>query len=285
MLAEPVRTCQVTKTRLPKPFLQGFGLVKHPEGDELWWMPAGFEQPPKATAGEAAVEGNAQALSEDGAPRGVEHVSDESPDAEEPTERSGQFQAPAHALARQDLLQEFNTKDLKHSGGHFRFAAIPSIGSKAARAVWRRDMDDVLRETMRRGVVDALIHASQGLDKEVEGRVTLIKLDRVADSLKYQNRVCFLLLSGEYTPFDYLEAPGVPGSARPAYHLPELLGPEHLQRLDNDAPPFRDGPLLLLKGKGNMNVTKRLWGLQSFLADYKKLKSKRATNIDERSHA
>lgn len=193
------------------------------------------------------------------------------PHDEEPAEPHGEYWAPAHVLARQDLLLEFNTKNRKHSGAHFRFAALPSVGSKAARAIWRKDMNDVLREHMRRGVVDELVYASQVLG-EGQGRVTLIKLDKVEDSLKYQNRVCFLLLSGEHRPFDYLEVPGVPGSARAAYHLPELLGAEQLQRLETEAPRFQDGPLLLLKGKGNVEINKKLWRLVGFVADYEKLK-------------
>lgn len=255
----------MTRARLPQSFLWAFGLVKHPENEQLWWVPEGIEQRSKEAASES--QENQDTL----AAEPVTADDFAGAQANERREPPGRFWAPAHILARQDLMEQFNSKRQEYSGGQFRFAGMPSVGSKAARAVWRMDMQDVLREHMRRGVVDQLVHASQVLG-EGEGWRTLVKLDQVEDSLKYQNRVCFLLTSGSYTPFGYLEVLGTPGTARAAYHLPELLGPEHMSRLETEAPKFCDGPLWLLKGKGNMKINKSLWSLQGFVADYQKLK-------------
>lgn len=244
-------------------FLQAYGLVKHPDTQEMWWVPEGIDQQPKAAADSLATDETALSTEEPDEPH-----DDELQESEE-QDRTDRLWAPAKTLARQDLLQEFGTKRNKYSGGNFRFAAVPSIGSKAAQAVWRKDMDQVLRESMRRGIVDALVQASKV-------RVNLVKLDKVENMLKYQTPVCFLLLSGDYVPFDSLEEQSVPGTTRPAYHLPELLGEEQLQRLKSEASQFQDGRLLLLRGKPNIHITKRLWSLQGFVADYESLQREKA---------
>lgn len=289
LLAEPVRQCHVTRARLPKPFLQGFGLVTHPKTQELWWMPAGFEEPSKEPGAEAHL------ASEDGTVSSSDLVSAE-PDStnkaslstatgheskaaevqgKPPTKQNRAFWAPAHVLARQDLLMEFLDKKSKHSGGQFRFAIVQSVGKLVGKATWRKDMHEVLRERMRRGIVDELIDVSQTCENGE--RNYLIKIGTPEDSLRYQNNHCFLCFTGKHKPFNYLEVLSVPGSARPVYCLPELLGSEQMQRLKSSTRFFADeslsqeGSLVLLKGKGNVDLTKRLWRLQGFLANYMEL--------------
>lgn len=255
-------------------------------------MPAGFEQPYKDSAGEASVAAEAHIDSEDGAVPSNEAVTADTgshhataltatagPDkgsahvmGSSPTKQNRVFWAPAHVLARQDLLMEFLNKKSKHSGGQFRFGIIQSIGKLVGKATWRQDMHEVLRERMRRVIVDELIDVSQTCENG--DRNYLIKIETPEDSLRYQNNHCFLCLTGKYKPFSYLEVSGVPGSARPVYHLPGLLGSEQVQRLKSAAQLFsddsllREGSLVLLKGKGNVELTKKLWRLQGFLADY-----------------
>lgn len=290
LLAEPVRQCHVTRTRLPKPFLQSFGLVTHPETNDLWWIPAGLEKVSKTSAADTSDKAEAQTVSEDEAvsssepkltisdsqKQGVTAPASRVNSAAEriaPAEQNRAFRAPAHVLARQDLLMEFLEKNSKYGDGQFKFTAVKSIGEKAGKATWRKDMHAVVREHLRRGIVDELINVSQTC--ETGERTYLIKVQTPQDSLKYQNRNCLLRLSGNYTPFDYMEVPDVPGSARPVYHLPELLGQEQFERLKQAAPVFADdslvqesGSLMLLKGKPNVEVNKKLWRLQGFLADY-----------------
>lgn len=291
LLAEPVRQCHVTRTRLPKPFLQSFGLVTHPETNDLWWIPAGLEKVSKTSATDSFEKAEAQTVNEDEAVSSSESKPTESDSQSQegvtapascvdsaaertsPAKQSGAFRAPAHVLARQDLLMEFLEKNSKYGDGQFKFTAVKSIGDKAGKATWRKDMHAVVREHLRRGIVDELINVSQTC--ETGERTYLIKVQTPQESLKYQNRNCFLRLSGSYTPFDYMEVPDVPGSARPVYHLPELLGQEQFKRLKQAAPLFADESLLqesasvmLLKGLPNVEVNKKLWRLQGFLADY-----------------
>lgn len=61
LLAGPVRICHVTRTRLPNAFLQGFGLVRHPESAEVWWIPGDFQP----TSEEAVLETSEEAESPD----------------------------------------------------------------------------------------------------------------------------------------------------------------------------------------------------------------------------
>lgn len=309
MLASPVRICQVTRARLPRAFLDSYGLVSHPETSELWWVPAAFEQRSKEAAGENPDEepedpeqepeeepeedDKQTATIRDETPSNVEVMPDSEPvSSQEPGEEqdknsaksTSRFFAPAHILGRQDLLMEFQTKDKRYSGGQFRFGGIPSIGNKAARAIWRKDMHDVLREHMRCGIVDQLVFASRAQGDEDEGRVNLVRLKTVKDALKYQNGACFLLLDGKHKPLDHLEVPGVTASAKAAYLLPELLGTEQFQRLQAEAGNFfRDGSLLLLKGRRNFKINMALWKLEAFLADYSKLKPTKTVEADDKN--
>jgi hypothetical protein len=43
-LATPVRRCQITKTALPKYFLQDFALMAHPKKGNPWWVPTSLKK-------------------------------------------------------------------------------------------------------------------------------------------------------------------------------------------------------------------------------------------------
>lgn len=291
LLAEPVRQCHVTRSRLPRSFLQGFGLVAHPETNDLWWIPAGFEKVPKTSAVKTSDKAEPQTVTEDETMSSSEPMragsdtqNEEGVPAEaalvdlaamegSPTKQKAAFRAPAHVLARQDLLMEFWDKSSKHGGGQYKFGIIKSIADKVGKATWRQDMHAVVREhLLRRVIVDNLIAVSQMC--ETGERNWLVTVQEPEDFLKYQNRNCFFRLTGKYTPFEYLEVPGELGSALPVYHLPELLGQEQFQRLKDvvklfaDDSLLREGSLVLLKGKHNVELNKKLWKLQGFLADY-----------------
>lgn len=252
-------------------------------------MPAGFEEPSKKAATNTPNQDEHVPSSEPATPQTgspdefAATVASEDRDGtttgvqETPSDRPKRdFWAPAHVLARQDLLLEFLDKKSKYGGGQFRLSVIPSIGKLGGKATWRQDMHEVLRERLRRGVVDELIDVSQTCENG--DRDYLVKINTPQDSLKYQNKNCFLLLTGEYKAFDYREVPNVPGTTRPVYHLPELLGAEQMQRLVSTSPlfgddsPLRESAMILLKGKGNVELTKKLWRLQGFVANYAELK-------------
>lgn len=259
-------------------------------------MPAGFEEPTKESVAITSDEAEAQPAYEENvlpsreavpaetvsrresaADTAVEHAGMAAEVQEHPpAKQSRPFWAPAHALARQDLLEELLDKRSKHGGGQFRFSMIQSIGDLVSKAIWRQDMHEVLRERMRRVLVDELINVSQTCERG--DRNFLVKVNSPRDARQYQNGNCFLLLTGESKPFKYLGVAGVPGSARPVYHLPDLLGAEQMQRLKSASPLFgddsssREGALVLLKGKANIELNKKLWRLQGFVADYAELK-------------
>lgn len=279
LLAEPVRSCQVTKTRLPRSFLQGFGLVEQPRTNKLWWIPADFSQPKEEAASQASggeVESATPAASDDNpATRSKETA----PDNETVSDKldghqvthNRRFSNPVHSLARQDLLQEFLSRGTKYSSGHMRFGTHPSIGSAAKVAIWREDMDSVIPNQLRRQIMRELLYLSELC--ETADRKYLVKVDSAEDSAPYSHRECFLQLDQVSTgPFRILEIEGALESARPVYNLPSLLGPEATQQLTTEASAFREGTLFLLRGQRSIELSKKLWRLEGYVAKYNKLK-------------
>lgn len=204
MLAEPVRMCQVTRVRLPRSFLQSFGLAQKKKSDEKWWIPDEFNskgqvkrkllEQPKEDDGDVAGrmrrnKGYLDAMTKVAATRPssdkdildytldlaeTEHPKDE--DAYKdvvptPNSTRDSFRAPVYVLARQDLLASFLDTKSKYSAGYMRFAGHPGIGSLANGAVWRRDMHLAIPEKLRWKVAAHLAHLGElkGLLKPILG--------------------------------------------------------------------------------------------------------------------
>lgn len=312
-----MRYCHITRVRLPNPFLQNFGLVKHPETNQVWWIPADFEHAPSEPAPEAPGENEPSAadaqldatesrpaygLQERAASQSVVGATDvpsSSPDAaleatsasepaviegdavaadsvvtrQEPptkTRGSGKFFAPVHMVARQDLMLEFFDKKSRFVSGFMRFASNPTIGKLCKGATWRQDMHEVIRDQMRRQIADELVYLWRLCEEK--GRDYLIKVDGLEDFKSNWNRFCCLFLGeGGLDPFEILEVAGTAAKAVPGYDLNTLLGPDSVETLRSEASVFRDATIIVLKGKRTIDLSKKLWRLQGFVADYTKL--------------
>lgn len=281
--------------------------MKHPETDDLWWIPADFEQAPGNTVPKASdgpevsaaddhdsrtstdtpstdtasndVPGTAKAqdsaqeadikVTEEVTPApAVDHTASQ---PEPATKRHGKFFAPAHVLARQDIMLEFLDKTSKHSSAYLRFAMNPSIGKLAGQATWRQDMDKVILDQMRRQITGELVYLSKLCEQD--GREYFIQMENDKDLKRYWFRTCYLSLGkGKRKPFETLDIEGVDGSARPVYDLPELLSPEYVESLVSETSLFKDVPMLLMKGRRTNELNKKLWRLQGFVAEYARLK-------------
>ncbi|KAF3771190.1 hypothetical protein M406DRAFT_220820, partial [Cryphonectria parasitica EP155] len=254
LLAQPVRTCHITRTRLPKPFLQDFGLVKSQEADELWWIPAEFNQEAEEDAPIGSEEAMKQAENDDSGA-----ISDA------PAQTKGRFFAPAHTLARRDLLLEFLNKKSKYSSAYMRFSINPSIAGLVRAAAWREDMDEVISNQLRRQIVDQLIYLSQLCETGGRRYLNALDIDQARADLSLR-RSCFLSLGNEGDPFDVIETEGVPQGVCPVYNMPKLLGSENVDRLRTESAIFKGADLVLMRGRRTYDLNKQLWRLQGFLA-------------------
>lgn len=265
--------------------MQSFGLVKHPESGDTWWIPGDFETSSSqltTTASDEIESGSPAANGDDLAPS-----SEFGPDAfaaaqndrvadaghaehhQEPVaEQAHKFFAPAHVLARQDLLLQFFVGKSYYASSWERLAGSTRIGRRGAGATWRQDMHEVLRDQSRRQITNELVYLARLCEEE--NRNYFVRVDSDDDLKGYeQNRSCYLQLGeGKCEPFGVLEIDGLEGSARPVYDLPALLSPEGVQHLASEVSLFGDAPMLLVRGERTVKLNKMLWKLQGFLAEY-----------------
>lgn len=289
MLATPVRSCYVTRTRLPRAFLQSFGLVRHPETADVWWVPEAITQSEKSASGTSAGGQPAQPASADeGAAESSRAAAVDDASSATGTGKNKAakprsiYRYPSHVIARQDLLQGFFITGGKHRGGHFRLASSPHVSSLAKSAIWREDMDTAIVDLSRRQIMHDLLYLSQFC--ETQDRKYFVRVSDAKETGHLSHRSCFLWLGGEnkttgleeirHGPGQYasLDIDGVPETTRPVYNLPRLLGQENLQRLRSESSSLREGELFLLRGRRTLTLNTRLWKLQGYVADYSKLK-------------
>lgn len=303
MLASPVRSCYVSRTRVPGAFVQSFGLVRHPETNDVWWIPEGITQSEKkAVPGKPAEQpqgsqpaSTSDETAESSKTAAVEAVPAVTGDKEDKSAKPRIiYRYPSHVLARQDMLREFFTPGSKHKGGHFRLASAPHVSALAKSAIWREDMDTVILDLSRQQIMHDLLYLSKLCEEQ--GRGYFIRVHDPNETGRYVRRWSFLWLgecenhtSGaeaqksatgpekvEDGPGQYatLDIDGVPKTeiTRPLYNLPRLLGSENMQRLRSESSILREGTLFLLRGQRSAKLNMRLWKLQGYMADYSKMK-------------
>lgn len=282
MLATPVRMCSATRTHLPKAMLQGFGLVRHPETNQVWWLPEGLDAPRKP-ASKASDE--------------AEETDDPSDVATETTTKGGSaaasekqaaYRYPLNVLGRKDLLEGFSKHGHTYFAGNKRMANLPSAPPLAKTAVWRADMDGVILDQRRRQIMEDLVHLSTLCEEN--GRRYIIRVTDAKYSATYVHRAAFLWLgqdpaSGsedskqeldgktgktEVDPEQYatLDIDGDPTTTRPVYNLPRLLGAANVARLRADFNMFKEGSLFLLRSQRSGPLNKKLWSLQGYMATH-----------------
>lgn len=314
-LATSVRKCPITGVALPSFFLQRFNLIAHPETQTPWFVPHGLEtkvpaasmmheskateatqpMPDPATpttaepeASEAAHPGSEPAESpsletERDPPAPVEEdlKEDKATAQAEDLEKIG---PAAYTLSRQQLLQELQRDKSPYFRGQKRLLRMSQYGqSKSGSSLlndanWRRDMDTVLLEIMRRRVVEGLCHFA----RLVEGleRHYLIKCKHWDDVKELNHRGCLLYLgspdnstslesASEYVPprLSTMDMGPVKFGAKLTVHnLRELLGEKHLGRLRQQSELLQDGSLYLLGRQATVSLQMLLWKLQGYMA-------------------
>ncbi|KAI3400901.1 hypothetical protein diail_1592 [Diaporthe ilicicola] len=279
LLATPVRMCGVTRTQLPKAMLQSFGLVRHPETNDVWWIPEGFDARRMPADKESDEADNPSSIdARDG------------PDREATADKQRNYRYPSHVLARQDLIQSFQTPGHKYRGSQNRLAGLPHMPPLAKSASWRSNMDMVILDQRRRRIMDDLLYLSTLCEEH--GRKYIIRVAAAKYAATYVHRAAFLWLGEEKMPdsgqgsqgstgelekaevdpeqYATLDIDDNPTTTRPVYNLPKLLGPANVARLRSESSVLREGSLFLLRSQRSGELNMKLWSLQGYMAHHTK---------------
>ncbi|KAK4203079.1 hypothetical protein QBC40DRAFT_167800 [Triangularia verruculosa] len=258
MLAESVRTCDVTGTALPKSFLQCFKLAQHPTTETTWWMPQGLESKvPKEGEGARPV--------------------DELPGPS------------AYTLNSRIFIQEFAQKKSFYSSANSKLLRATDSGtgrltSSLQQARWREDMDSYLLETMRKRVYEGLSHVahmSQFGGEDGRPRKYVTKVNSWDEINELKHRQCVLFFGPpEGAPVNPTMA-SIPSAistmaiknskfgAKLAVHdMRVVLGKEYLARLRQESELLREGSLYVLRGVATMKLSTMIWKLQDYIAGW-----------------
>lgn len=291
MLATPVRLCSLTRTHLPKAMLQSFGLVRHPETNQVWWIPEGVDSP-RRPANRVSDE-DEEADDPSSAATKEEPGDEDTPIADETSagtaNKQNAYRYPMHVLSRQDLIKQFVAHGRRYYKGHQKVASMPGSPPQAKSAVYRVDMDGVILDQRRRQIMEDLLYLATLCEEN--GRKYIIQVTDAKHTATYVHRAAFLWLGEETTssseegnqgpdgkpekaeadPEQYatLDIDGDPTTTRPVYNLPRLLGPANVSRLRSEATLFKDGHLFLLRSQRSGPLNKKLWSLQGYMATYK----------------
>lgn len=262
-LSKPVRSCALTRTWLPRSFLQPFELLPRPDTDELWYLPRDLS---------ARV------------PR------DERDETE--TNKHTRPGRRNYVLANQELLRAVNTKRSGLTGAWARFTN-PTVGA-GAKLRWRSDMDEFVRKMMRKKVEGELV----ALMKWNKGQIAHAK---TWDAVVKKKQMGALLWLGPYTEVTDTPEPRVEGEAAenlpqapsasspiidengpgplatisyppywekklPLHNLVMLLGQEGVDSLRAQFPNIMCHEFVVVKDKQETtSVRQWLWKLQGFL--------------------
>jgi hypothetical protein len=272
--------------------LQSFGLARHPETDQVWWIPEGVDTPPKPANGAADETGEADdqssaATEENPGDKATSTAREVSPGSSEKKKQNA-YRYPMHVLSSQELIKSFTHKGSGHFKGMQRLASPPSAPPLAKTAIWRPDMDAVILDQRRRQIMDDLVYLATLCAEQ--GRKYIIRVSDAKYAATYVRQAAFLWLGedvpsdscGEYQDVDgnadkaeidpeqyaTLDIDGNPMNTRPVYNLPRLLGPTNVARLRAELTMFTQGSLFLLRSQRSGPVNKKLWSLQGYMATH-----------------
>lgn len=288
--------CAVTRTRLPSFFLQDFNLIAHPETGAPWLIPTSLIPDEPSEAQESETRITERAINETSSDKkGEQDV--ETPKSTESHNLRDDNARPhgpaAYVLARQDLLSSFA---VKKSGFENAPKQITGVTFKhrnlADKAVWRKDMDTYILELMRRAVVDDILYLSRLCAEE--GRYYIVKCYGWGD-VQYKHKGAMLWFGepqeegavtnqtktndtsnepGPFATFD-IQKEDVQGekmtTSVAVHNVPMLLGAEQARRVKEEAAALKDGSIFMLAGRRTADLQLKLWKLQGYLSDYKKI--------------
>ncbi|SPN98683.1 uncharacterized protein DNG_01727 [Cephalotrichum gorgonifer] len=263
-LATPIRSCAITRARLPSSHLQKFRPVINPSSDNAWWMPADL------VSSEATAETTtASAARAEGVGIGIQ-----------PSSRG----PGAYVLLEESVLSTDQDKPAKRVGVSRRL--MGARGWRTAKlpggqlAVWREGMGGAVLDMLRNSVVSELLELAQ--EVEEEGKEYLLPMQSWEDAGDMKFRGCVLWSSPQETPPGGAEGEGegegAPGqyatldldvqygSKVPVHNLHRVLGDEHLNRLRSESATFRDNNMVMLARVRTMKTQAKLWKIQGYLA-------------------
>ncbi|KAI0525629.1 hypothetical protein F5B22DRAFT_633698 [Xylaria bambusicola] len=281
-LATPIRQCTASRTRLPSFFLQDFNLISHPETGQPWWVPRSlsWDKPVETQQAGVASDEPANAKLEREQPTISEGIPQSKlPDSIQTTSVKP-YGPSAYALARRDIISSFT---VKQSGleRHYRrlFGGSSSRYAKFGhQAVWREDMDSVILERMRQGIVEDLLYLSRLCSED--SRHYIVKCYGW-DDVKYKHQGALLWFQGssghdeptiseaQPGPFATYDIANENSTTSVAVHnMPMLLGITGAAGVRDKSAILRDGFLFMLAGRRTKDLQLKLWKLQGYLASY-----------------
>lgn len=271
-LATPIRLCPITRTELPRYFLQDFEMVKHPEDGSPWWAPGTASSESLKDHRKAPKDGNetpdpriAAGQPQHTAVRGL---------PSSPTSNTRPQRGPliSYALSRKSIIDSMGREGRGGAAMLLKTRTGMALAAKNRRAVWRKDMGDLLLEMMRRQVVDAL---KSWADIEAEEDNRILQPCKNWDDVKdAKPRGCVLWFpdqadaAKQFATFDIDGAKY--GSKVMVHNLRWLLGESESQRLRDASRLFHDNEILVLKQwkrKAVMELHLSLWRLHGYLAE------------------
>lgn len=279
-LATPVRSCSITRVRMPTAFLQEFRPVHPPSGDRPWWAPEGLL--PTAPAAQGAVTSRSD---DDGGGKVVQQH------GKGPASRTV---LRADVITPQpDIPRKRESVSMQMmSPRTWRFGKFPG----GQPPVWRERMGEVVLEGARRAARDRLAGMAARAQADVAERPDvsetarrprepeLVGMDYEAEYAR-SGYVLWTppeegsggLCEGQWTrDLEGVGSPGVYATIRtapasesrdlPIYNLRLLLGPDHLEALRAGHALFRENRMVLVKNSGEDEAQRALWRLQGLLA-------------------
>ncbi|KAK3501770.1 hypothetical protein B0T13DRAFT_210274 [Neurospora crassa] len=252
-LAAPLRACTATDVLLPKPFLQKFNLLRHPETDEPWFVPADL-----SAYGAAAAD---------------------------PAKQKDQALGPSgYTLSNQTLLHEFTIKGSPYFGRNrklLRRNATNKTGLTEVlnKAVWREDMDALVLKMMRRRIVDELLYLTGKVTGSLRRKYLTPLRGAYEEARERKLRGALVYVggapgttSGKVTKppmrVSTLEIKGERYSTKlPVYDATVLLGEEELKRLmDEETGFWRQAQLYAVGREATTELQMKLWKLEGYMA-------------------
>ncbi len=276
-LATPPRQCDVTDVVLPRFFLQGFNLMKHPDSDDPWWVPLDL------SPGQSSPTEEETCVPASGEARDDARPADSLAPSQQPVHNPRPKGGTGYILARQELLRALTSKQNKYYSKQKRLltkSRSTRLSTVLKRAVWREDMSDLVLELRRRRIIEDVLYFSK-LCEEAD-REYLAKCEAWGDFGGLTHRGCVLYLADGDSPItngtsnetsaqpparlSLMDIEGAKfGSKLVVHNLDALLGKENVDSLRRRSGVIQTGSLFVLRGKRTLNLQLKLWKLQCYM--------------------
>lgn len=250
----------MTRTHLPRYFLQDFEVVAHPDNGGAWYVPRSL----------ASKHGSASKQSTDPA----------IPESAIKPMRSPTLSSKGYALSQMELMMSLKVENSGFYNMWERFKSERMRGSKRfpKKVNFRPDMGTFILELLRRRVVETLKYLcslKRGYLVACEGGESRVW----EDAKKKQSTGAMLWLGprigreGEGSPppgeFATVDVDKEAKSKIAVHNLVSLLGSSYVEDLRRHAPKIFDAEVVVLKSKRNtVDLQLLLWKLQGYLATY-----------------